>query len=78
MKSSLFWRAVVQVHLERLFGSDCEISVGRSCSKANDFSEYFAKAEKASKRNLQVRQITKFVEKESKFCYLCCLFQLLL
>lgn len=54
MKSSIFWRAVIQLHFQQLFGTGCDLSVGRRCSKARSFSEYCLKAEQTLKRDLEL------------------------
>ncbi len=54
MNPSLFWRAVLQVHLLRHLGPKCEISVGRRCSKATSLFDYFQRVQQCVEQNLEV------------------------
>lgn len=56
MKPNLFWRAVLQVHLERLFGPECDLTVGRRCSKATSLMDYLLIAQKYLKKDLQLTE----------------------
>lgn len=58
MNPSLFWRAALQVHLLRCLGSECEISVGRRCSKAGSLSDYFHRVQQCLEQNLQLSEKT--------------------
>ncbi|KAK3931497.1 Methyltransferase-like protein 25 [Frankliniella fusca] len=53
MNPSLFWRAALQVHLLRQLGPNCEISVGRHCSKATSFLDYFQKVQQYLDQDLE-------------------------
>lgn len=54
MKPSLFWRAAIQIYFERVFGPKCDISVGRRCSKATNFTDYCLKVQQSLERKLEV------------------------